>query len=64
MRKIRLISKFTTSATEKHNCNTHIAQYVNVKFGQLIEYNLITRKFFSWEIIRKMYWRNYSQTPL
>ena len=32
-----------------------------IKCGQLIEYN---KKYFSWKIIHKIWWRNYSQTLL
>ena len=51
---------------ETNNCNTHIAQYLKHLRQSDTEIWSVNRmwheKHFSWNIIRKMWWRNYSQT--
>ena len=66
IRKIMLISKFVTSQTGKQTIAIHILSNISrsksnqtMKFGQLIEYNM---KHFSWKIMHKIWWKNYSQT--
>ena len=65
IKKTRLISKFVTSQSGSQTIAMQILINISrskgnqtMKFGQLKEY----KKYFSWKIILKMCWRNYSQT--
>ena len=66
IRNIMLISKFVTSQTGKQTIAIHILSNISrsksnqtMKFVQLIEYNM---KHFSWKIMHKIWWKNYSHT--
>ena len=67
IRKIRLISKRTTSQPEKQEIAIHMLPNISntignqrIKFGQLAEYN--TKKFFLKNDTQDVVERNYSQT--
>ena len=66
IRKVRLISRFTTLQSGYQTIAIHILTNISrrkgnqaIKFGQLKEHNM---KHFFWKIIHKMWWRYYFHT--